>query len=111
MFTEQKMDTCSKGVESILEEKVASYLKKILEKFYIATKRIQDMEIKNKELKSNANDLQNKIESIKEEHKSVLSSNAQYMIKIIKKHEKENKELCEKLSLARKEIQESAREK
>ena len=69
------------------------------------------MEIKNKELQSNANDLQNKIENIKEEHKSVLSSNAQYMIAIVKKHEKENDELCKKLSSARKEIHECKTEK
>ena len=111
MLTKEKMDTCLKRVESILEEKVESFFKKIIANFNMAAKNIQEMEIKNKELQRNVNDLQNKLENIKNEQKSVLSSNAQFMIDIVKKHEKENKELCEKLSLARKEIHEYKKEK
>ena len=85
--------------------------KEMLEKLNKATEKINNMEMKNKELLSNASNLQSTISSIKNEHKSVLSINAQRMSEIVKKHERENKQLCEKLSSARKEIRESAKER
>ena len=88
-----------------------SCFKIMLEKLNRATEKIQEMEFKNKELHGNANKLQSTIVDIKNEHKIVLSNNTKHMISIVKKHERESKELCEKLSSARKEIKEFAKER
>ena len=88
-----------------------SCYEKMLKKLNMATEKIQEMEIKNRELQSKSNNLQSTIENIGNEHKTVLSINAQRMSVIVKKYERENEELHEKLSLARKEVQEFAEER
>ena len=85
--------------------------KKMVEQLNMATEKILEIEIENRKFQNNAKNLQSTIANIKNDHKSILSLNAQRMNVIVKKYERENKELHEKLSLARKEIQEYAEER
>ena len=59
--------------------------KEMLTKVNTMAEKIQDLELRNIELLSNANNLQSTILSIKNEHKTVLSINAQHTSAIVKK--------------------------